>query len=282
MTPVSYTVSPMTGEGTKPDLAIEAGIARAFVEARRSSRVLHEYPGPRPASLAEAYRIQDFALRYDGRPVAGWKVGRVPDPDVTALGSNRLAGPIFSDTVVLARPDEVATMAAFGGGFIAVEAEFMLRLRVPGHAVLPQDDAATLDWVDDVRTGMEIASSPYPGINDDGPCVTISDFGNNAGVLLGPPIPGWRTRDLRAIEVTTRISGLEAGRSDASGMLDGPLGSVRYLLANLESRGIRAQPGWWVSSGAVTGVHAAPIGALAEVHFAGLGSLACRLLAAGA
>lgn len=265
-----------------PGSAVEAGIARAFVEARRSSRVLGAYPGPRPTTLAAAYRIQDLALLHDGRPVAGWKVGRVPDPDATTLGSNRLAGPILAGTVVLAQPGQVASMPAFEGGFIAVEAEFMLRLRVPPHAALPQDDAATLDWVDEVRTGIEVASSPYPGINDDGPCVTVSDFGNNAGVLLGPPVPAWRSRDLRAIEVTTRIAGREAGRADASGMLDGPLGSVRFLLANLAARGIRPQPGWWVSSGAVTGVHSAPIGAIAEVDFAGLGSLACRLLAAGA
>jgi 2-keto-4-pentenoate hydratase len=145
---------------------------------------------------------------------------------------------------------------------------------------VPLDDAATQEWVDEVRIGIEIASSPYAGINDDGPCVTVSDFGNNAGVLLGPAVPDWRTRNLQAIEVATEISGREAGRATAASMLDGPYGAVRFLLHHFERRGIAPQSGWWISSGAVTGVHTAQVGDRALVEFAGVGSLSCRIVAA--
>lgn len=270
----------MVREATSPGDSPQGGIARAFVIARREGRSLPVYPGPRPADLAAAYRIQDEALRLDGRAIAGWKVGRIPDPEVARLGSNRLAGPIFADTVVDGALNTEAPMPAFAGGFIALEAELMLRLRVPGRADVPADDAQTLDWVDEVRVGIEVASSPYAGINDDGACVTISDFGNNAGLLLGPSIPNWRARDLQAIEVSTEISGREVGRATTANMLDGPYGAVRFLLANLKQRAIAPQSGWWVSSGAVTGVHVAQINDRAAVHFVGLGSLTCRLVAA--
>lgn len=273
----------MVTDASAPGSTLQGGIAEAFVRARREASSLRAYPGPRPASLAEAYRIQDAAMRLDGRPIGGWKVGRIPEPDATTLGSNRLAGPIFADAVVEADPDPAAfaPMAAFPGGFIALEAEFMLRLRVPArHADPPRDDAQTLAWVDQVRIGIEVASSPYAGINDDGPCVTISDFGNNAGVLLGPPIPDWRTRDLCAIEVSMEVPGREHVRATAERMLDGPFGSVRFLLDNLRRRGIEAQSGWWISSGAVTGVHVVRIGDGAVARFDGIGSLACRLVAA--
>jgi 2-keto-4-pentenoate hydratase len=230
--------------------------------------------------LASAYGIQDEALRLDGRTVAGWKVGRIPDAEAALLGCNRLAGPIFAGTVVEGSAVGEVPMPAFAGGFIALEAEFMLRLRVPAHAKLPTDDAETREWVDEVRIGIEIASSPYPGINDDGPCVTISDFGNNAGVLLGLAIPDWRDRDLTAIEVTTEIEAREVGRATAGSMLDGPYGAVRFLLDNFAKRGIAPQDGWWISSGAVTGVHVAQVGDRAAAYFAGLGSLACRIVAA--
>lgn len=271
----------MAREASAPGDSPQGGIARAFVSARREARSLAAYPGPTPTDLATAYRIQDEALRLDGRAIAGWKVGRIPDADVPLLGSNRLAGPIFADTVVEGSGEAEAPMPAFAGGFIALEAEFMLRLRVPPQATLPTDDAQALAWIDAVRIGIEIASSPYAGINDDGPCVTISDFGNNAGVLLGPEIADWRARDLRAIEVVTLIDGLEVGRATASGMLDGPLGALRFLLDHLDQRGIRPQDGWWVSSGAVTGVHAARVGDRAVARFEGLGMLACRIVAAG-
>jgi 2-keto-4-pentenoate hydratase len=256
------------------------GIARAFVTARREAKSLPVYPGRPPADLASAYRIQDEALRLDGRAIAGWKVGRIPDPEATELGSNRLAGPIFVGTVVEGTASLEVPMPAFAGGFIALEAEFMLRLRVPADATLPVDDLQTQLWVDDIRIGVEIASSPYAGINDDGPCVTVSDFGNNAGVLLGPSIPDWRACDLRAIEVVTDIAGREVGRATAHAMLDGPYGAVRFLLDNLKRRGIAPQNGWWVSSGAVTGVHGVQVGDCAAAHFSGLGSLVCRIVAA--
>jgi 2-keto-4-pentenoate hydratase len=80
-----------------------------------------------------------------------------------------------------------------------VEAEFMLHVAVGFTGPVPQDDAATLAILDDVRIGIEIASSPYPRINLDGPPVTVSDFGNNYGMILGPVVANWRETDLCAI-----------------------------------------------------------------------------------
>ena len=87
-------------------------------------------------------------------------------------------------------------------------------------------------------------------------------------------------RDLQAIEVSLESSGQEAGRATAAGVLDGPNGAVRFLLDHRCHRGIAPQSGWWVSSGGVTGVHPAVVGDRAAVKFAGVGSPACRIIAA--
>jgi 2-keto-4-pentenoate hydratase len=279
MTPVSYTVNTMVSEAPAPEKTPLGRIARAFVNARREGRSLPVYPGPAPADLASAYRLQHEAVLLDGRAIAGWKVGRIPDLEVAQLGANRLVGPIFAGTVIEDEAGIEAAMPAFAGGFIAVEAEFMLRLRVPRHGTAPVDDATAQEWIDEVRIGIELASSPYPGINDDGACVTVSDFGNNAGVLLGSSVLDWRTRNLGAIEVTTEIDGREAGRGTAAGMLDGPYGAVRFLLDHLNRRGVAPQTGWWISSGAITGVHVACVGDRAVARFSGVGSLSCRIVA---
>lgn len=250
-------------------------IATAFVDARRNGANIAQYPGERPTDLAAAYRIQDLALSIWGRDLGGWKVGRINPPDDARLGANRLAGPVFSD-LIFDEGAAVPRFRIFEGGFAAVEAEFMLRL-CPQDAPLPQDNADAMNWVDEIRIGIEIASSPYPRINDDGPCVTISDHGNNAGLLLGKAVPRNRWPELNDITVSLDIDGVEAGRATAAGMLDGPFGAVRFLLDNLAQRGIPPQAGWWVSSGAITGVHPIGSGQTASAHFEGIGAISASV-----
>jgi 2-keto-4-pentenoate hydratase len=65
-------------------------------------------------------------------------------------------------------------------------------------------------------------------------------------------------------------------------MLDGPFGAVRFLLANLIERGIDASGGLWVSTGAITGVHAVRTGQQVTAEFVGHGTVHCRIAAAQA
>ena len=142
---------------------------------------------------------------------------------------------------------------------------------------VPTDDAATRAILDDVRLGIEVASSPYAKINADGPLVTVSDFGNNHGVVMGPVLEGWRDLDLCAIVVRTEIDGVTAGEATAATMLDGPYGAVRFLLENLSARGFDLSNGLWVSTGAITGVHPVVPGQRVTAVFGDHGSLSCTI-----
>jgi 2-keto-4-pentenoate hydratase len=212
-------------------------VAGAFVQARRDAKGLTAYPGNRPQDMAQAYAIQNHALTLEDRSAVGWKVGRVPPPHVERLGTDRLAGPIFADTVVWAAPGTAPDMPVFAEGFAAVEAEFMAHVAPGFTGPVPTDDAGTLAILDDLRIGIEIASSPYPGINEDGPTVTVSDFGNNHGLILGGAGRLARGRSAQHPLALT-IDGAVAGEATAATMLDGPLGAVRFLLANLIERGL--------------------------------------------
>jgi 2-keto-4-pentenoate hydratase len=255
-------------------------VAQAFVAARRDAQVLEAYPGPPPRDLLAAYSIQDQAIRLDGRPIAGWKVGRINPPDDARLGANRIAGPIFANTVFSPEAGETPDMPVFEPGFAAAEAEFLLHVAAGATRAMPRDDEETRRRIDEVRLGIEIASSPYPRINADGPAVTASDFGNNFGLVLGPRVPDWRAIDLSAVEVTTAIGGRIVGAGTAAAMLDGPFGAVRFLLANLAERGIDTSAGLWVSTGAITGVHPVHAGEAVTARFGGLGEVSCRIVAA--
>jgi len=254
--------------------------AEAFVRARRTAEVLSVYPGSPPVDLAQAYGIQDHAITLDGRRISGWKVGRIQSPDDARLGSNRLSGPIFSGSIVTVQEGEVPDMPVFAGGFAAGEAELLLHV-APGYAgPVPTDDAETRDIIDEVRIGLEIASSPYPGINADGAAVTVSDFGNNFGLVCGAALADWREIDLCDIHIRTLVDNEVVGEATAATMLDGPYGAVRFLLANLAARGIDTSGGLWVSTGAITGVHDVAPGQHLKAVFGEHGEVACRIVAA--
>lgn len=255
-------------------------VATAFVTARRAAQALAEYPGSPPRDLDTAYRIQDAAIRVDGRAVAGWKVGRIFPPLDSQLGANRLSGPVFADDVISAPNGEVPAMPVFADGFAAGEAEFLLHVAPGWNGQVPTDDAGTRAILDQVRLGIEVASSPYPRINSDGPLVTVSDFGNNHGVVLGPKLANWQELDLCTIPVRTEIDGETVGEATAAAMLDGPYGAVRFLLGNLSARGIGLSQGLWVSTGAVTGVHPVKPGQQVTAVFGQHGALSCRITAA--
>ncbi len=251
-------------------------IAGAFVAARRSGAAIREFPGLPPHDLASAYAIQDSALSLWDRAVGGWKVGRIAPPNDTLLGADRLVGPVFRDTIHTL-DGQPRQFRVFHGGFAAAEAEFMLRL-APQEGPLPATPEAARAWVDEVRIGIEIASSPYARINADGPCVTISDHGNNAGLLLGPEVPRECWDRLDTVEVTLAIDNRQVGRATTATMLDGPFGAARFLIANLVNRGIALEEGWWISSGAITGVHPVALGSKVTADFARLGRVEATIV----
>jgi 2-keto-4-pentenoate hydratase len=255
-------------------------IAGRFLAARRAAAGLESYPGNFPATLDEAYAIQDEAIACWGRPVIGWKVGRVLPPLSDRFGTDRLGGPIFARTDASADGNPVE-MPIFAKGFAAGESEFLLRIGAappPGKADFTLAQAA--DLIGAVHIGIEVASSPLGAINELGPIAVISDFGNNNGLLIGAEIPDWRASGFEQWQVATRIDGVEVGTGRAANFPDGAIGAARFLFESMARRGITLEPGQWISSGAVTGVHRAHPGQIVEADFNGGLSLACRLVAA--
>jgi 2-keto-4-pentenoate hydratase len=247
------------------DFAHEVGhIAQSFVDARRAGRSLPDYPGTVPVALADAYAVQDAAIALNEAEIGGWKVGRINPP---IKGVDRLAGPIFARQIVASSAEPVA-MPVFLGGFAAAEAEFLLQVGATppaGKTQFTHEEAAAL--IDAVHVGIEIASSPLAAINDLGAAVTISDFGNNNGLVIGAAIPDWRNADIDVWPLAVAIDGAVIGSGKAADMLDGPIGAARFLFELMAERGIALRPGQWISSGAVTGVHAVRIGERIEARF---------------
>jgi 2-keto-4-pentenoate hydratase len=254
-----------------------ATIAQRFVAARRTGEPLRAFPGRLPDELDAAYACQDVAIDLWPDEVAGWKVGLIGRDLAARYQQDRLAGPIFRKTVRRAVPGRPTAFPVFLDGFAAVEAEFLLLLG--GDA--PADK---LDWtiadarrlVSAVHVGIETAGSPLATINDLGPCAIVADFGNNAGLIVGPAMPDWRARPVEQWSCATFVDGSEAGRGHGGIPPGGPFESLRFLLGTSARRGRPLKAGDWVSTGAITGVHEIAPGQGARVVFDDVAELACR------
>lgn len=244
-------------------------IAEAFRHARQFAQAMPGFPGQVPETLEEAYRVQDCAIADWDDEVAGWKIGGIPAALRPRFGGvDRLAGPVFSRSIIHARPGVVASYPVFDGGFAAVEAEFVLRIgRDCGPGQCPPGQAAGL--VDAVFLGIETAGSPLATINELGPCVIISDFGNNHGLIVGPRLADWHAPGFGQTKVVTSVDGVRVGSGTPDSLAGGPLGSLEFLLEVLAQRGRTLKQGDLVTTGAVTGVHSVAPGAVSRVEIPG-------------
>lgn len=264
-------------KSTDPDRALVA-VSQALVNARLKATPLAAFPGELPKSQADAYRVQHLSINAWPDTVRGWKVGGIPDAQREPGGAGRLAGPIFTQTVFEPSDGETVTMSIFEGGFAAVEAEFVI---VIAEDIVPRErgysDDELKDLIGAVHMGAEIASSPLGDINRIGPPAIISDFGNNAGLVVGPAIDDWRTRTPDSVAIRVSIDGAIIG--DGHGVNGAPLAAMRFLVEHCATHGIALNAGDFISTGAVTGIHELGPGASSVVEFPGVGALSIAFVA---
>jgi 2-keto-4-pentenoate hydratase len=165
----------------------------------------------------------------------------------------------------------------FRGGFAAVEAEFLLLLGADAPAGKRDwTRAEARELVSAVHVGIETAGSPLATINDLGPTAIVADFGNNAGLIVGPELRGWRTTPVERWQCETFVDDVSVGRGHAGVPPGGPFESLRFLLELCARRSRPLEAGAWVSTGAITGVHQVVAGQAARVRFEDAGDVLCR------
>ncbi|HEU5443585.1 MAG TPA: hypothetical protein VFU61_07150, partial [Steroidobacteraceae bacterium] len=231
--------------------AVRQAVAERFVAARLSARALPDYPGTLPETLADAYARQDAAISLWPDVIAGWKVGGIADAWAERFGESRLVGPIFRRHVWPASSPDVIALPVIAQGFAAVEAEYVLVLAESAPPDRTEWTAAqAAELVAELRVAIELAGSPLAAINDLGPAVVVSDFGNNAGLVLGEPLADWRSRPMESLTCETHVSGRRVGRGGAASIAGGPLGSLAFALGCCARRGRPLRAGDVISTGA--------------------------------
>ncbi|MGJ7900964.1 2-keto-4-pentenoate hydratase [Lysobacter sp. 1R34A] len=255
----------------------ELAIAIRLVRARLDAKALEAYPGPQPQTLDAGYRIQDQAIALWHRAVAGWKVGRIPDAWQATLGEDRLVGPIFAGAVQNVPAGQRGRFPVIERGFAAIEAEYVFTLgsdAPAGKTEYSEEEAA--DLVASLSIGIELAGSPLASINRLGPAVVVSDFGNNAGLIVGPAIAEWRRLDDRELTCESFIDQRPVGTGGAASIPGGPLAALAFALGRCARRGHPLKAGMHVTTGAATGIHDILAGQSARVDFGRWGRLGCE------
>ena len=236
--------------------AAEDVVAAELVAARREGRSLTRFPGVVPASMAEAYQIQELAMSQWQDSLVGWKIGYISADWRTAGDPDRLVGPIWRQQYHFGEervsPVEVGI---FASGFAAVEAELVIRL---GQDLPSQDEA---DWTaeevagleQELLVGIEVASSPISDINSLGPTVIAADFGNNNGLVLGSVLADWPGG--APVQLACYIDGQLMGEGSAENLPGGIHHGLATALNILASRGQPVRAGMVFATGAITGIH---------------------------
>lgn len=256
-------------------------IATRLAAARRDATPLAAFPGEPPANLDAAYAIQDTGISLASGDVAGWKVGKIPLHLEDDCGIDRLAGPIFRDTIQTVESGDTVDMAGFDGGFIAIEAEFVIVIARDAPAdKTTWTTAESAQMIDRLCIGLELASSPLHNINDLGPAVVVADFGNNRGLLVGPTIEDWRTRPPETMVCTSHIDGTKVGDGGAFTLVGGFVRSAQFLLELNAHRGTPLRAGDVIATGQTTGIHDIQVGQTGTIDFGDDGVLECRIVKA--
>lgn len=265
-----------SGEHSAPAAPTElATIAERFTQARGQGQSVPDFPGQIPADLVTAYQVQDLAIARWPDRVVGWKVGFIAPERRDVSGDERLLGPIFARQFWNATGG-IDPIPVFSGGFGAIEAEYVMRLDADAPAdklTWSPDEAAAL--ASTLFIGIEVASSPLATINELGPRVVVSDFGNNNGLILGAQIPDWTARDEASLVAETLIDGTSVGSGGACRLPGGLRAAFAFALSRSAKRGRPLKAGDYIATGNATGIHDIAAGQRGTVVFEGLGTLEC-------
>lgn len=241
--------------------------AMTLVRHRARGAALSGFPGQLPISLDDAYAIQFAASEAWKRPIAGWKVGLVTHDLAKQFGENRFIGPIFADTVVRSAPADVADFAAIPGGTALAEAEIvaLVERTVDGRY-------QTSCW----HLGIEIAGSPISDIGKLGSLATIAAFGNNIGLILGPQVV---IADPINVSCSLEIDSTEAGSDTGARLPGGPCAAVDFAIAKLAHLGVSPGDSFYISTGALTGMHPVAVGQEIAAAFKPGGTVRAKVVA---
>ncbi len=245
--------------------AVLMDAANLLMDARRTQRPMGELPAElRPASLAEAYVVQDTMAAAFGE-IGGWKVG-APTAQAEPMFAPMPKAKVAPSGVLLR-----------GMRYRGLEAEvaFLLGKDLPARSQAYTRDEV-LGAVRSCHPAIEVLES---GLMDPATADRMSMIGDlqmHGGFVYGAAVADWRSIDFRNEKVTLAVDGsvrVEKTGSNTSGDL---LRLLPYLANEGAVRTGGLRSGQWITTGSWTGNIQAMARSSVDVDFGTLGRVSVR------
>lgn len=237
--------------------------ADRLTSARRQGARIALAGGDLPADFEEGFAIQDKVVAALASPTIGWKVMAVPQGPV-----------IFAPILQSGRIMDGGTWEVIGAEPAGIELEIAFRMGrdVPAGASAAQ----VFDAVASAHVVFELCQSRIAKPAEQPRHVMLADCIANAGLVVGPEIPGWRSANLK--ERTGRL--LVDGKVHAEGKSVDPIGALQMLEPALTARGKSLAAGQVVITGSLIGMNWLIGRHALKGVIDGLGEVAIQLVAA--
>jgi 2-keto-4-pentenoate hydratase len=260
---------------------IQAGaVSRTFTinalrEARLSGEKLAHYPGPAPASMAEAFDIQSDVRTSIGWTHVGWKIGCTSERAQKALKADGpFPGPIYRERL-FPSGTHVETLASNSRTTEPEIAFTMARDLVARGEAWSVDEV--LDGVAMVHPSIEIVNPRLPkGFNDVVEWY-VADGGLSHALVLGQGVKPLKRVDYARITNRVSLNGVSKYSGIASNALGGPELALTWLANNLIEKGLFLQAGDVVTTGVITEVFDTSIGDHVEATYDLIGKVSVQL-----
>ncbi|CAN5850455.1 fumarylacetoacetate (FAA) hydrolase [soil metagenome] len=204
-----------------------------------------------PPDTETAYRVAALVAEELAWPVVGWKIAAMKEEMQKAL---RTDAPIYG-RVYSAKPTPVAVVHATLASPIP-EVEYQAKL---GTDLRPRSRPYTVEEVTEavasLHPGLELAECRF--IHDQAfpplPAI-LADGAGSGTIIYGPPIEGWRERDIVNQQATLSSDGRLRRKGTAAAALDHPMIPLTWLANELSRTGVGLTAGQMISTGTLTGM----------------------------
>jgi len=253
----------------------QASTIDALRSARLSGEKLASYPGPAPASMAEAFAIQSAVRASIGWTHAGWKIGCTSDRAQKALKTDGpFPGPLYRERMYPAGT-HVETLAN-NSRTTEPEVAFTLARDLPARGE-PWSVDEVLEAVATVHPSIEIVNPRLPkGFNDVVEWY-VADGGLSHALVLGPGVKPLERSDYARITNRISINGISKYTGIASNALGGPELALTWLANNLVGNGLFLRSGDVVTTGVITDVFETQIGDFVKASYDLIGDVSVQL-----